>query len=156
MTTEREQTVDTYSVRIVWSDEEEGYIATSPEFENLSAFGATPEEAAAQLETVVRAAIDTYRESGWTLPEPKRVHEYSGQLRVRLPKSLHGLLADEAERDGVSLNTLIVTLLAQRAGEAAASKQIPQQLHDIIRLLGEAVDFIRIAPAMSELAGGKS
>ena len=156
MTTEREQTVDTYSVRIVWSDEEEGYIATSPEFENLSAFGATPGEAAAQLETVVRAAIDTHRESGWALPEPKRVHEYSGQLRVRLPKSLHGLLADEAERDGVSLNTLIVTLLAQRAGEAAASKQIPQQLHDIIRLLGEAVDFIRIAPAMSELAGGKS
>jgi hypothetical protein len=41
----------------------------------------------------------------------------------------------------VSLNTLIVTLLAQGAGEAAASRQIPQQL---------------MAPAVSELAGGKS
>jgi len=147
--------VDTYSIRIVWSDKDGGYIATSPEFEDLSAFGATAEEAATQFESVVRVAIETYRKSGWALPEPLRVHEHSGQLRVRLPKSLHGRLADEAERDGVSLNTLIVTLLSQGAGEAAASRQIPQQLHDIIRLLGEAVDFIRMAPAVSELSGSK-
>jgi len=110
--------VETYSIRIVWSDDEGGYIATSPEFEDLSAFGATPREAADQLESVVRAAIATYRESGWPLPEPKRVHEHSGQLRLRLPRSLHGRLADEAERDGVSLNTLIVTYLAMRTGES--------------------------------------
>jgi antitoxin HicB len=111
--------VETYSIRIVWSDEDEGYVATSPEFDDLSAFGSTAREAAAQLELAVRAAIATYRDSGWTLPEPKRVHEHSGQLRVRLPRSLHGRLADEAERDGVSLNTLIVTCLAMRAGESA-------------------------------------
>ena len=36
----------------------------------------------------------------------------SGQLRVRLPQDLHEALAAEAERQGVSLNTLIVALLA--------------------------------------------
>lgn len=148
--------MDTYSVRIVWSDEDGGYIATSPEFKDLSAFGATAGEAAAELESVVLAAIATYRKSGWALPDPKRVHEFSGQLRLRLPKSLHAILADEAERDGVSLNTLIVTLLSQGAGEAAASRQVPQQLHQVIGLLREAVDFIRMAPAMSDLAGSKS
>ena len=144
--------MDTYSIRIVWNDEEGCYIATSPEFEDLSAFGSTAQEAIAQLESVVGVAIASYRDSGWALPEPKRVHEHSGQLRVRLPKSLHGRLADEAERDGVSLNTLIVTLLSLRAGEAAASRQIPKQLHDIIGLLGEAVDFIRVAPLAKELS----
>ena len=144
--------MDTYSIRIVWSDEEGGYIATSPEFKDLSAFGATAQEAAAQLESVVLVAIETYRKSGWTLPKPLRVHEHSGQLRVRLPKSLHGLLADEAERDGVSLNTLIVTLLSLRAGEAAASRQIHGELRSIIDLLGEAVDFIRMAPLAHELS----
>ncbi|MBT8479719.1 MAG: type II toxin-antitoxin system HicB family antitoxin [Gemmatimonadetes bacterium] len=143
--------MDTYSIRIVWSDADDGYIATSPEFEDLSAFGTTPQEAAAQLESVVRVAIGTYKDSGWALPEPKRVHEYSGQLRVRLPKSLHGRLADEAERDGVSLNTLIVTLLAQRAGEAAASRQIGDELRSIVTLLRAAVDFIRMAPVGPEL-----
>ncbi len=144
--------MDTYSIRIVWSDEEGGYIATSPEFEDLSAFGATAQEAAAQLESVVRIAIASYRDSGWTLPKPKRVHEHSGQLRVRLPKSLHGRLADEAERDGVSLNTLIVTLLSLRAGEAAASNQIHGELRSIVDLLGKAVDFIRMAPLAHELS----
>ena len=38
--------------------------------------------------------------------------EYSGQFRVRLPTELHAALAAEAERQGVSLNTLIVALLA--------------------------------------------
>jgi antitoxin HicB len=113
--------VETFSIRIIWSDDDGGYIATSPEFEDLSAFGATPQEAAAQLEPVVRVAIATYRDSGWPLPEPKRVHEHSGQLRLRLPKSLHGRLVEEADRDGVSLNTLIVTYLAQQVGRAASA-----------------------------------
>lgn len=121
--------MDTYSIRIVWSDEDAGYIATSPEFEDLSAFGATAQEAATQIESVVREAIDTYRDSGWPLPEPKRLHEHSGQLRVRLPKSLHARLADEAEQDGVSLNTLIVTYLSMRTGEAGASRRIGDQPH---------------------------
>jgi predicted HicB family RNase H-like nuclease len=38
--------------------------------------------------------------------------ERSGQLRLRLPAELHDELAAEAERQGVSLNTLIVGYLA--------------------------------------------
>ncbi len=40
----------------------------------------------------------------------------SGQLRVRLPQDLHAYLAAEARRQGVSLNTLIVSLLAGASG----------------------------------------
>ena len=36
----------------------------------------------------------------------------SGNLRVRLPVDLHAELAAEAARQGVSLNTLIIALLA--------------------------------------------
>lgn len=42
--------------------------------------------------------------------------ERSGQFRVRLPVELHALLAAEAERQGVSLNMLIVALLAGGMG----------------------------------------
>ena len=41
-------------------------------------------------------------------PSPPR----SGRLNVRLPAELHAALAAEAERQGISLNTLIVSLLA--------------------------------------------
>ena len=146
--------VDTYSIRIVWSDEDEGYIATSPEFEDLSAFGTSAEEAITELEAVIRIAIDTYTDSGWALPEPLRIRHHSGQLRVRLPKSLHARLADEAERDGVSLNTLIVTYLSLRMGEAGASLRIRNELRSIVTVLGEAVELIQLASATA-LAGDR-
>jgi predicted HicB family RNase H-like nuclease len=38
--------------------------------------------------------------------------ERSGQFRVRLPAELHAALVAEAERQGVSLNALVVALLA--------------------------------------------
>ena len=40
----------------------------------------------------------------------------SGQFRVRLPTELHAALAAEAARQGVSLNTLVATLLAGGIG----------------------------------------
>jgi hypothetical protein len=49
------------------------------------------------------------------LPEPAvdpQRREYSGKFNVRLPKSLHAALAQEAEAEGVSLNQLVVTKLA--------------------------------------------
>jgi predicted RNase H-like HicB family nuclease len=58
-----------------------GYIATSPDFEDLSAFGTSAPEAAEQFESVVRLAIRTYRSSGRILPVPKKGHEHSGRLR---------------------------------------------------------------------------
>jgi hypothetical protein len=46
--------------------------------------------------------------------------EYSGSLRVRMPKHLHRDLAQQAERDGVSLNTLIIALLERGIGAIGA------------------------------------
>jgi len=38
--------------------------------------------------------------------------EHSGRLLLRMPRSLHGELAQAAEREGVSLNRLIVNRLS--------------------------------------------
>ena len=49
------------------------------------------------------------------LPEPKvepRRREFSGKFNVRIPKSLHAALAQEAEAEGVSLNQLVLAKLA--------------------------------------------
>jgi RNA polymerase sigma-B factor len=47
-------------------------------------------------------------------PEPRPSH--SGRLLVRMPQSLHSELAQTAEREGVSLNTLITGALASAVG----------------------------------------
>jgi len=148
LATTAEERVDTYNILIVWNDEEGGYIATSPEFEDLSAFGATAQVAAAQLESVVLVAIEKYRKSGWTLPGPPRVHEHSGQLRVRLPKSLHGLLAAEVAE--VITNGHLVTM-SDRVGVAELKARLSEYLRRVrrgetITILDRETEIARILP----------
>jgi hypothetical protein len=42
--------------------------------------------------------------------------EFSGNIRLRLPESLHRALTELADREGVSLNTLMVTLMSEGVG----------------------------------------
>ncbi len=115
---------DLYSVICQWSDEDEGYIAFVPELRGLSAFGETRAEALEELEVAKEAYLKVFEEDGCQLPDPKKMPEFSGQLRVRLPKWLHAELSREAEREGVSLNTLIVSLLSDRNRIAKLEKDI--------------------------------
>lgn len=107
-----------YSVR--WSDEDEAFIALCPEFPGLSAFGETAAEALEQIEVAVGLAVETHEAEGWPLPEPQPVTQYSGQFRLRMPRSLHAELAARAEAEGVSLNSLAVAYIARGLGSASA------------------------------------
>ncbi len=109
-----------YSMDVRWSAEDDGYIAVSPEFEGVSAFGSTASEAVAELEVAIELAVETYAEESWALPTARVHTAYSGQFRVRLPKSLHEWLAVAASRDGVSLNTYVVSTLSEARGSRYA------------------------------------
>lgn len=116
--------MDQYSVICQWSDDDEGFIALVPELTGLSAFGETPSEALKELETAKEAYIGVFEEDGCDLPEPKKLPDFSGQLRLRLPKSLHAELSRAAERDGVSLNTHIVSLLSDQNRTAKVQRDL--------------------------------
>jgi predicted RNase H-like HicB family nuclease len=103
-----------YSINVVWSDEDECYIATIPEFSGLSAFGDTQEDAIQEALVALEGFVEVYREDNVPLPIPKTHKPHSGQTRLRLPKSLHAILVEEAKNEGVSLNTYILNLLARR------------------------------------------
>ena len=47
--------------------------------------------------------------------------EHSGRLLLRMPRALHGELAQAAEREGVSLNRLIVTRLSRSLTQGATT-----------------------------------
>jgi predicted RNase H-like HicB family nuclease len=113
-----------YSISIKWSDEDGGFIATVPELEGLSAFGETQEEAARELLEAGEAFIETMKKAGDALPEPSKATVYSGQTRLRMPKTLHARLAVEAEKENVSLNTYVVSLLSERHGVREAVSAI--------------------------------
>ena len=98
----------------MWSEEDQGFIVTCPDFPGLSAFGETPEEALAEAKVALNLFIESLQASGDPLPKTTECVDYSGQIRFRMPKTLHASLAQKAEKEGVSLNTWIITLLADR------------------------------------------
>ncbi len=108
-----------YSTRTFWSAEDDGYIATTPELEGVSAFGETPEGALTELAAARELWLEELAVSGHEAPAPLSLPHHSGQFRLRIPRSLHGWLAARAESEGVSLNTLIVQILSEARGAHA-------------------------------------
>lgn len=59
-----------YHINIFFSDDD-GYIADIPDLEACSAFGASAEEALAEVERAKSAWIAAAREAGKEIPEPR-------------------------------------------------------------------------------------
>lgn len=106
-----------HAISIKWSDEDNGFVAAIPGIPALSAFGATREEALSELRIAAEAYFEALKAAGKPQPLPEKVTPYSGQLRLRMPKSLHAALSYEAESENISLNTYIVSLLSERHTE---------------------------------------
>lgn len=80
--------------------------------------GHTQEEALREAADALRSWIKTAKAHGDPLPPPSRtaLGDYSGRWLIRAPRSLHRRLAEYAKREGVSLNSMTVTLLAAAVG----------------------------------------
>src|SRR5260221_3754287 len=102
--------LDDYQMVILWSEEDHSYIVTLPAWQNARTHGATIEEAVRNARDVLTLLIESADRHGE--PGTPADRRFSGNLRLRLPASLHGRLAHEAEREGVSLNQWIVSRLA--------------------------------------------
>ena len=60
-----------YHINIFYSEEDGGYIADIPDLEACSAFGATPEEALAEVRLAREAWLLVAREAGRPIPPPR-------------------------------------------------------------------------------------
>ena len=105
-----------YSMQLFWSEDDGEYVALVPEFPRLSALAKNPEEAVGEMVMVTETALEILAEQGLRAPEPQVLSSFSGQMRVRMPRTLHQKLAGRARMEDVSLNTLIVSLLAEGIG----------------------------------------
>lgn len=116
--------IEKYPVSITWSEGSECFIAEVPGFSGVFAHGDTREEAARKIYGALEAMLESLEEDGLPVPEPRLFQEYSGQIRLRIPKGLHAGLAAEAERQGVSLNMHMGIILSQAHGSSLALAQV--------------------------------
>src|SRR5215211_2061261 len=64
-----------YRIEIFWSDEDGGYIANVPDLRYCSAFGESYEEALREVLVAMELHLDTLREFGRPIPEPRVLRE---------------------------------------------------------------------------------
>lgn len=60
-----------YEIVIYWSTEDEAFIAEVPELPGCAADGLTYAEALANVDVIIQEWIETARELGRAIPEPK-------------------------------------------------------------------------------------
>jgi predicted RNase H-like HicB family nuclease len=90
-----------------------GYVALFPDLPGCLTQGETLQEVAVLAEESRALWIETEYERGSEIPLPSLPEEYSGKFNLRIPRSLHRSLATAAEREGVSLNQHVLTLLSR-------------------------------------------
>ena len=102
-----------YRLEIVPDPYEGGFAARYPELPGCVTVGETLEEAAANALDAKRAWLEAAIEDGIYIAEPNdKRNAYSGQFKLRIPKSLHRSLAEDAQQEGISMNQYCIYLLS--------------------------------------------
>lgn len=107
-----------YRLEIVRDDAEGGFVASYPDLPGCITCGETLEAAVANAADAKRAWLQAALEEGLPVREPDNLENYSGQFKLRIPKSLHRSLAEHARQEGISMNQYCVYLLSRN--DAAA------------------------------------
>lgn len=102
-----------YKMEIVEDKDEGGYVVSYPDLPGCITCGGTIETAIANVNDAKKAWIEAALESGIEIQEPNNLEEYSGQFKLRIPRSLHRSLAEHSKKEGISMNQYCVYLLSR-------------------------------------------
>ena len=98
--------------RYCYSTDAGNFISES-QVADLVVFVETIEEVIASALDAKKAWLEAALEDGDTIQEPDNIDNYSGQFKLRMPKSLHKQLAEQSKKEGISMNQYCLYLLAQ-------------------------------------------
>jgi antitoxin HicB len=101
---------------VLRKDDDGDWIARVEELPGCTAHGATKAEAIESLEEVQSLWIEDAIAAGDPIPEPVAEEALSGKWLQRVPRSLHRRVSELAKNEGVSLNQLVTSVLAEAVG----------------------------------------
>ena len=112
-----------YKIEIIPDTEEGGYGVCIPDLPGCMSTGNTINEAIHNIEDAKKEWLSTAIEDGLTIPEPSYetdLSAYSGQFKLRIPKSLHRSLSEHAKKEGISMNQYCLYLLTKNDSSNAS------------------------------------
>ena len=102
-----------YRMEIIEDKDEGGFVISYPDLPGCITCSETIENAIANAVDAKRSWIEAALEDGIEIHEPDSLNNYSGQFKLRIPRSLHRDLAEHAQREGISMNQYCVYLLSK-------------------------------------------
>ena len=105
-----------YKIEILPEEDNEGFALHCPELKGCITCADTIEEGLKMIEDAKKSWFTACMEDNISIPEPNDCSDYSGQFKLRIPKSLHKSLAERSKQEGVSMNQFCMYLLSSGAG----------------------------------------
>ena len=105
-----------FEIRPLSDEEGGGYLISYSDFAECISDGESVEEALKNGRDALKETIAALRAKKLPTPAPNSGGVASGKFVARVPKTVHAQLATRAKAEGVSLNTLVVTFIAQGLG----------------------------------------
>ena len=102
-----------YRMEIVEDKDEGGFVVSYPDLPGCITCGETVESAVANALDAKKTWLEAALEEGIEINEPDSIEDYSGQFKLRIPKTLHRTLALHARKEGISMNQYCVYLLSR-------------------------------------------
>ena len=102
-----------YKMEIVEDKDEGGYVVSFPELPGCITCGETIESAVKNAEDAKKEWLMAALEDGVEINEPDDIEKYSGQFKLRIPKSLHKSLSEHSKKEGISMNQYCLYLLSK-------------------------------------------
>ena len=109
-----------YRMEIVEDETEGGYVVSYLELSGCITCGETIDSAVVNAKDAKKVWLEAALEDGVEIYEPGSLEDYSGQFKLRIPRSLHRALAEHSKREGISMNQYCVYLLSRN--DTALSK----------------------------------
>ena len=105
-----------FEIRPLSVEDGGGYLISFPDFVDCISDGETMDEALANGRDALKATIAALKSKRLPVPQPNGGSNASGKFVARVPKTIHAQLSTRAKAEGVSLNALVLTFIAQGLG----------------------------------------
>ncbi len=103
-----------FLMSILPAEEGGGYLIEFPDLPGCMSDGETIEETIENGKDAVLCWIETAKEFGDEIPQPGSANGFSEHWIQQIPKHIHTQLLQRAEQAGISLNTLVATMLSAK------------------------------------------
>ena len=105
-----------FEVRPLSAEEGGGFLISYPDFSDCISDGETVEEALTNGKDALKSTIAALKERELPVPAPNGGGVASGKFVARVPKTVHARLTSRAKAEGVSLNALVLSFIAEGLG----------------------------------------